>query len=177
MTRNPLILATLALSLLLGACSNRSIGNKIDDQFLGPDVSAAVSRAHPNLSSPTSHVVVTSYNGVILLAGQTPSTELKDKAAQAARSIQGVTKVHNELQILKPTSALVRSNDALMTSKIKTLMLAESTVPSTKVKVITENGIVYLMGLVTRAEGASATNVVAGVAGVQKVIKLFQYTN
>jgi osmotically-inducible protein OsmY len=177
MTRNPLILATLALSLLLGACSNRSIGNKIDDQFLGPDVSSAVSRAHPNLSSPTSHVVVTSYNGVILLAGQTPSTELKEKAAQAARNVQGVTKVHNELQILKPTSALVRSNDALMTSKIKTLMLADSTVPSTKVKVITENGIVYLMGLVTRAEGASATNVVAGVAGVQKVIKLFQYTN
>ncbi|MBB1517825.1 BON domain-containing protein [Aquipseudomonas guryensis] len=177
MTRNPLILATLALSLLLGACSNRSIGNKIDDQFLGPNVSSAVSRAHPNLSSPTSHVVVTSYNGVILLAGQTPSTELKEKAAQAARNVQGVTKVHNELQILKPTSALVRSNDALMTSKIKTLMLADSTVPSTKVKVITENGIVYLMGLVTRAEGASATNVVAGVAGVQKVIKLFQYTN
>lgn len=177
MTRNPLILATLALSLLLGACSNRSIGNKIDDQFLGPDVSSAVSRAHPNLSSPTSHIVVTSYNGVILLAGQTPSTELKEKAGQAARNIQGVTKVHNELQILKPTSALVRSNDALMTSKIKTLMLAESTVPSTKIKVITENGIVYLMGLVTRAEGASATNVVAGVAGVQKIIKLFQYTN
>ncbi len=177
MTRNPLILATLALSLLLGACSNRSIGNKIDDQFLGPDVSSAVSRAHPNLSSPTSRVVVTSYNGVILLAGQTPSAELKEKAAQAARNVQGVTKVHNELQILKPTSALVRSNDALMTSKIKTLMLADSTVPSTKVKVITENGIVYLMGLVTRAEGANATNVVAGVSGVQKIIKLFQYTN
>ncbi|MWV16528.1 BON domain-containing protein [Pseudomonas sp. L-22-4S-12] len=177
MTRNPLILATLALSLLLGACSNRSIGNKIDDQFLGPDVSSAVSRAHPDLTSPTSHVVVTSYNGVILLAGQTPRAELKDKAAQAARNVQGVTKIHNELQVLQPTSALARSNDALMTSKIKTLMLADSTVPSAKVKVITENGIVYLMGLVTRAEGASAGNVVAGVSGVQKIVKLFQYTN
>ncbi|MWV11632.1 BON domain-containing protein [Pseudomonas sp. R-28-1W-6] len=177
MTRNPLILATLALSLLLGACSNRSIGNKIDDQFLGPDVSSAVSRAHPDLTSPTSHVVVTSYNGVILLAGQTPRAELKDKAAQAARNVQGVTKIHNELQVLQPTSALARSNDALMTSKIKTLMLADSTVPSAKIKVITENGIVYLMGLVTRAEGASAGNVVAGVSGVQKIVKLFQYTN
>lgn len=177
MTRNPLILATLALSLLLGACSNRSIGNKIDDQFLGPNVSSAVSRAHPDLTSPTSHVVVTSYNGVILLAGQTPRAELKDKAAQAARNVQGVTKIHNELQVLQPTSALARSNDALMTSKIKTLMLADSTVPSAKVKVITENGIVYLMGLVTRAEGASAGNVVAGVSGVQKIVKLFQYTN
>lgn len=177
MTRNPLILATLALSLLLGACSNRSIGNKIDDQFLGPDVSSAVSRAHPDLSSPTSHVVVTSYNGVILLAGQTPRLELKEKAAQAARNVQGVTKVHNELQVLQPTTGLARSNDALLTAKIKTMMLADSTVPSSRIKVITENGIVYLMGLVTRAEGASATGVVAGVAGVQKVIKLFQYTN
>jgi osmotically-inducible protein OsmY len=177
MTRNALILATLALGLALGGCSNRSIGNKIDDQFLGPDVSSAVSRAHPDLSSPTSHVVVTSYNGVILLAGQTPRSELKEKAAQAARNVQGVTKVHNELQVLQPTTGLARSNDALLTTKIKTMMLADSTVPSSRIKVVTENGIVYLMGLVTRAEGASATGVVAGVAGVQKVIKLFQYTN
>ena len=177
MTRNPLILVTLALGLVLGGCSNRSIGNKIDDQFLGPDVSSAVSRAHPNLSSPTSHIVVTAYNGVILLAGQTPRADLKEKAAQVANGVQGVKKLHNELQVLQPTSALARSNDALITSKIKTLMLADSKVPSAKVKVVTENGIVYLMGLVTRAEGAAATNVASGASGVQKIVTLYQYTN
>ncbi|MEE1950699.1 BON domain-containing protein [Pseudomonas alcaligenes] len=177
MTRNPLILVTLALGLVLGGCSNRSIGNKIDDQFLEPDVANAISRSHPDLTGPTSHIVVTAYNGVILLAGQTPRADLKEKAAQVANGVQGVKKLHNELQVLQPTSALARSNDALITSKIKTLMLADSKVPSAKVKVVTENGIVYLMGLVTRAEGAAATNVASGASGVQKIVTLYQYTN
>ena len=177
MTRNPLILVTLALGLVLGGCSNRSIGNKIDDQFLEPNVANAISRSHPDLSGPTSHIVVTAYNGVILLAGQTPRANLQEKAAQVANGVQGVKKLHNELQVLQPTSALARSNDALITSKIKTLMLADSKVPSAKVKVVTENGIVYLMGLVTRAEGAAATNVASGASGVQKIVTLYQYTN
>ena len=177
MTRNPLILVTLALGLVLGGCSNRSIGNKIDDQFLEPNVANAISRSHPDLTGPTSHIVVTAYNGVILLAGQTPRADLKEKAAQVANGVQGVKKLHNELQMLQPTSALARSNDALITSKIKTLMLADSKVPSAKVKVVTENGIVYLMGLVTRAEGAAATNVASGASGVQKIVTLYQYTN
>ena len=177
MTRNPLILVTLALGLVLGGCSDRSIGNKIDDQFLEPNVANAISRSHPDLTGPTSHIVVTAYNGVILLAGQTPRADLKEKAAQVANGVQGVKKLHNELQVLQPTSALARSNDALITSKIKTLMLADSKVPSAKVKVVTENGIVYLMGLVTRAEGAAATNVASGASGVQKIVTLYQYTN
>ncbi len=177
MTRNPLILVTLALGLVLGGCSNRSIGNKIDDQFLEPNVANSISRSHADLTAPTSHIVVTAYNGVILLAGQTPRADLKEKAAQVANGVQGVKKLHNELQVLQPTSALARSNDALITSKIKTLMLADSKVPSAKVKVVTENGIVYLMGLVTRAEGAAATNVASGASGVQKIVTLYQYTN
>ena len=177
MTRNPLILVTLALGLVLGGCSNRSIGNKIDDQFLEPNVANAISRSHPDLTGPTSHIVVTAYNGVILLAGQTPRADLKEKAAQVANGVQGVKKLHNELQVLQPTSALARSNDALITSKIKTLMLADSKVPSAKVKVVTENGIVYLMGLVARAVGAAATNVASGASGVQKIVTLYQYTN
>ncbi|MVW74773.1 BON domain-containing protein [Pseudomonas xionganensis] len=177
MTRTPLILVTLALSLILAGCGNRSIGNKIDDQFLGPDVSNSISRAHADLASPTSRIVVTSYNGVILLAGQTPRAELKDLAAQAAQRVRGVSKVHNELQVGRPTSLLVRSNDSLLTSRIKTQMLADSNVPSTRIKVVTENGIVYLLGLITRAEANNATALVQSVSGVQKIVRLFQYTN
>ena len=86
-------------------------------------------------------------------------------------------KVHNELQVMEPSSLLVRSNDTLITSKIKTLMLADASVSSARIKVITENGVVFLLGIVTRAEGASATNVVANASGVQKIVKLFEYTN
>lgn len=177
MTRTPLILVTLALSLILAGCGNRSIGNKIDDQFLGPDVSASIARAHADLTSPTSRIVVTSYNGVILLAGQTPRSELKGIAEQAAKRVRGVNVVHNELQVTRPSSLLVRSNDSLLTSRIKTQMLADSTVPGTRIKVVTENGIVYLLGLVSRAEANNATAVVQSVSGVQKIVKLFQYTN
>ena len=177
MIRNRLILATIALGLLLGGCSNRSIGNKIDDHFIAPNVSSAIDKAHADLTSPTSHIVVTSYNGMVLIAGQTPRAELKDRAEQAARTVQGVKRVYNELQVLQPTSALARSNDALLTTKIKTQMLADNSVPSSRIKVVTENGIVYMLGLVTQQEAASAAAVVQGVSGVQKIVKLFQYTN
>ena len=177
MTRITFLTVTLAASLMLGACSNRSIGNKIDDQFLDPDVSSAISEAAPDLSSPTSHIVTSSYNGVILIAGQTPRADLKERAGQAARSVQGVIKVHNELQIMEPTSLIVRSNDALLTSKVKTLMLADASVPSSRIKVITENGVVFMLGIVTRQEAASATSVVENAAGVQKIVRLFEYSN
>ncbi|MGB4074286.1 BON domain-containing protein [Pseudomonas sp.] len=177
MTRSPLLLAGLALTLALAGCGNRSVGNKIDDQFIAPEVSSNVARAHIDLTSPTSHIVVTSYNGVVLLAGQTPRSDLKGMAEQAARKVNNVSKVHNELQVLQPTSLLVRSNDSLLTSRIKTQMLADSNVPSTRIKVITENGIVYMLGLVSQAEATHATNLVQSVSGVQKVVKLFQYSN
>lgn len=177
MIRSPLTIAALALTLLVSGCSNRSIGNSIDDKLLDPDVRSAVQKASPDLTSPTSHIVVSSYNGIVLLAGQTPREELKQTAEKAANSVQGVKKVYNELQILPPTSLIARSNDSLLTAQIKTEMLANSNVPSTNIKVITENGIVYLLGLVTRQEAQSATQVVQGVSGVQKVIKLFQYIN
>jgi osmotically-inducible protein OsmY len=175
MKRQPLVLAALLLSLALTGCGNRSLGNKIDDQFLEPAVASKIRAAHVDLESTTSHVVVTSYNGVILLAGQTPRQELKDRAEQAARSVHGVRRVENELQIMLPNSALARSNDALLTTRIKTRMLADTTVPGSKIKVVTENGIVYLMGIITRQEGARASNLVASVNGVQKIVRVFDY--
>ena len=175
MTRFSLFCVTLALGLSLAGCGSRSIGNKIDDQFIAPEVEANIARAHADLTSPTSHIVVTSYNGVVLLAGQTPRSELKTAAEQAARKVQGVSKLHNELQVLQPTSLLVRSNDSLLTTKIKAQMVADASVPGTRIKVVTENGIVYLLGLVSRQEASSATNLVQSVGGVQKIVKLFEY--
>ncbi|MNN09215.1 Osmotically-inducible protein Y precursor [compost metagenome] len=83
--------------------------------------------------------------------------------------------MHNELQVMQPSSILARNNDAWLTTKIKTQMLTDNAVPSSRIKVITENGIVYLLGLVTQQEANSATAVVQGVSGVQKIVKLFEY--
>ena len=177
MTRSPLIIAALLASVMLAGCGSRSIGNKIDDQFLAPAVSNEISKAHADLAGPTSHIVVTAYNGVVLLAGQTPRSELKGQAEQAARKVQGITKIHNEIQVLQPTSLLARSNDSLLTTKIKAQMVTDASVPGSRIKVITENGIVYLLGLVSRQEAQQAANLVQSTSGVQKIVKLFQYTN
>ncbi len=171
------LLSALACSLLLSACGARSIGNVIDDQFLEPRVIDAIEKSHADLNSTTSHVVVTAYNGNVLLAGQTPCPELSQLAERSARHEPGVRQVFNQLQIAQPSSALARSNDATITSRIKTLMLADTTVPASKIKVVTENGIVYLMGLITRAEAQRATDVASSVSGVQRVVVLVEFVN
>jgi len=111
----------------------------------------------------------------VLLGGQTPRAELKALAEQAALSVQGISTLHNELDVAPPTSSLVRGNDALLTSNIKTQMLADSRVASTRIKVITENGVVYLLGIITQQQASDALAVVQNAAGVQKIVKLFQY--
>ncbi|WP_312933094.1 BON domain-containing protein [Pseudomonas sp.] len=152
----------------------RTIGSKIDDSLIETKASVNIGKASPDLDKG-SHIVVSSYNGIVLLAGQTPRAELKALAEQTASQVQRVKRVHNELQVMSPSSILARNNDAWLTTKIKTQMLADVNVPSSRIKVITENGIVYLLGLVTNGEAASATNVVQSVSGVQKIVKLFEY--
>jgi len=152
----------------------RTIGSTIDDSLIETKAAVNIAKAHPDLDQ-ASHIVVASYNGVVLLAGQAPRAELKQLAEQAASSVQRVKRVHNEVQVLKPSSGLARSNDSWLTTKIKAQMLADASVPGSRIKVITENGIVYLLGLVTRQEGNRATSVVQGVSGVQRIVKLFEY--
>lgn len=170
-------LAVLLLSIVLSACGARSAGNKIDDQVIHPNVSRAVKDAHVDLTSPTSHLVITSYNGVILIAGETPREELKQAATRAAQGVTGVKVVHNELQVTYPTPGHIRANDTLLTSKVKARLAAETDVPSTKTKVVTVNGVVYLLGIVSRTEADNITYAVQQVGGVQKIVRLFEYIN
>uniref|UniRef100_A0A7C1X6A8 BON domain-containing protein n=1 Tax=Pseudomonas graminis TaxID=158627 RepID=A0A7C1X6A8_9PSED len=185
-------LSLLALTLCLGisGCSSvinasreapidddrgtRTFGSKIDDSLIETKVSVNIAKANPDLDN-ASHIVVTSFNGIVLLAGQTPRADLKQLAEQTASQVQKVKKVNNELQVTGPSSMLARSNDAWLTSKIKTEMLTDSAIPGSRIKVVTENGIVYLLGLLNQAEATRATNLVQGVGGVQKIVKLFEY--
>ena len=192
MIRQRLSLLAIAIALCLGVsgCSSvltatrdkpidddrgtRTIGSKIDDSLIETKAAVNIAKANPDLDQ-NSHIVVASYNGVVLLAGQTPRADLKALAEQSAAAVQRVKRVHNELQVLQPSSALARSNDSWLTTKIKTQMLTDSVIPGSRIKVITENGIVYLLGLVTHQEANLATNKVQSVSGVQKIVKLFEY--
>ncbi|HEX8593285.1 MAG TPA: BON domain-containing protein [Pseudomonas sp.] len=190
MTLNRLSLLALTLCLGLSGCSSvinasrekpieddrgtRTFGSKIDDSLIETKVAVNVAKASPDLDQ-NSHIVVSSFNGIVLLTGQTPRADLKQMAEQAAAAVQKVKKVNNEIQVMAPSSLLARNNDAWLTTKIKSQMLADSSIPGTRIKVITENGIVYLLGLVTQQEATQATNLVQGVSGVQKIVKLFEY--
>ncbi|MGV6396246.1 BON domain-containing protein [Pseudomonas caspiana] len=190
MTPNRLSLLALTLCLSISGCSSvltatrenpieddrgtRTFGSKIDDSLIETKAAVNIAKASPDLDQ-NSHIVVTSYNGIVLLAGQTPRADLKALAEKEASGVQRVKKVNNELQVMQPSSLLARNNDAWLTTKIKSQMLTDSAIPGSRIKVVTENGIVYLLGLVTQQEATRATNLVQGVSGVQKIVKLFEY--
>ena len=170
-----------ALCLLLvttaSACVNdpskRTPGVFIDDAVLEPMIRSEIRKSDAGFKG--SHLVAVSYNGLILLAGQVPSEQLREKAAEAAQGLQRVRKVHNELSIGGPISLVARSNDSWLTTKVKTRLVASNEAFGTKTKVVTENGVVYLMGLLTRPQADDVVRVTSEVYGVQKIVKVFEY--
>ena len=123
----------------------------------------------------SSHINVTSYNTVVLITGETPSEDIRNRVVNIVREIPKVTHVYNELTIAAPSSWTSRSGDSLITSKVKTNLLTLDDFDGTRVKVVTDKGVVYLMGIVTRSEADTATGETRRTGGVQKVVKLFQY--
>ena len=121
------------------------------------------------------HVNVTSYNYTVLLTGEVPTAQAKVDAEKAASEVPQVKTVVNELQIAGTSSTASRSNDAYITSKVKSNLLGNGKVKPTDIKVVTEAGVVYLLGLVTREEADAATEIARGTAGAQKVVRVFEY--
>ncbi|MFN2289106.1 MAG: BON domain-containing protein [Chromatocurvus sp.] len=121
-----------------------------------------------------SHIVAVSYNGYVLLAGQVANENLKKKAADVVRDIRHVRRIYNELEVSAPTASLVRTSDAWITAKIKTGLLTGSDTPGMRTKVVTEDGVVYLMGMVTREEADRLARAAADVTGVRRVVRLFE---
>lgn len=174
------IIPLITSVLLLSGCANlsddpgrRTPGVVIDDNVLENVIEREIRASSDAFKG--SHIVVVSYNGVVLLAGQVPSAEAKSQATEVAQSLRRVKRVHNELTVGGPTSFFARSNDAWLTTKVKSRLVSTKDVPGTKIKVQTENSIVYLLGLVSRADADRAVAVAQKVYGVQKIVKVFEY--
>lgn len=175
----------LTTLLLLQGCSailpatedygKRSLGTVWDDQMTESRAKGLILQAHPELAE--AHVNATSFNGVVLLTGQVPSEEASKVAGETASKLRHVNKVHNELNVAGPTSMVARSNDSWLTTKVKTRLLMDSTINGNRIKVVTEDGVVYLLGLVTRDEADNVVVVARSVFGVQKIVKVFEYIN
>ena len=123
------------------------------------------------------HLNVTSFNTIVLVTGEAPTEELRQRVIQIVWNISKVTHVYDEISIAGPSSLMSRSGDTLITTKVKTKLIAEKNLDGTHVKVVTENGVVYLMGLLTREDADKATEITRQTGGVQKVVKLFQYSD
>lgn len=121
------------------------------------------------------HVSTTSYNHLVLLAGQCPTDALRKQVETVAREVPNIRRIQNEIRLLGPRSTLTASSDAWITSKVKSYMIAEKGFDSTRIKVVTENGEVFLMGLVTKVEGERAITIARNVSGVQRVVPVFEY--
>ena len=158
------------------AHERRSAGAMIDDEGIEWKIRSAFSD-DKNLGSQ-SHLSVVSVNGVVLLVGQTPTETLRRQASSLAQGVDNVRIVHNELTIAAPNSYVTRTSDSYVTSKVKTSLFkvkGHDDFDPTRVKVVTENGKVYLMGILYRSEAQDAANQASRVGGVQKVVKLFEY--
>lgn len=121
------------------------------------------------------HANITSYNLNVLITGEAIDESSKAKAEAIVKNIENVKSVTNELTIAGNSSLSSRSNDTYITSKVKATMVTENRFPANYVKVVTENSVVYLMGLVTHKEADEAADIARSVDGVEKVVKVFEY--
>lgn len=178
-----LVLATLGSMqgcvLLLGAgavsgglllTDRRTSGTQLDDQSIelksGPRVRDAI--------GDNGHVNVTSYNRVVLITGEVGTADEKAKVEKAISEIQNVSTIDNELDVGFTSSISSRSNDTLITGKVKSALVDAKDVQANAIKVVTERQIVYLMGRVTEREAVRASDVARNVGGVVKVVRVFE---
>lgn len=148
----------------------RTVGTITEDQ--GIELRSA-SRLDDKLRS--SHINVTSYNRMVLLTGEVPNAAAKEEAERIVRGVANVRGVINELQVAGNSSLTARSNDSLITSKVKARFVDAQRFNALHVKVVTESNVVYLLGMVKRDEADHAAKIASTTSGVQKVVRVFEY--
>jgi osmotically-inducible protein OsmY len=158
---------------VLMADDRRTSGTYVTDESIELKTSYRFSEQAP----ASAHVSFTSYNRRLLITGQAPTEAVKNSATEIARQHPDVREVINEVTIGDAASLSTRTNDGYLTAKVKTRLLDDKRISANHVKVVTENGVVYLMGLVKREESQAAAEIAARTGGVNRVVKIFEYTD
>jgi osmotically-inducible protein OsmY len=166
----PLVVGGVAMGAAASA-DRRTLGAQTEDKTITVKAETRLRQ----LGGENGHINIASFNRKVLITGEVPDQATKDVAEREVRAIEGVQTVANELVIAGPASYTSRSSDALVTTKVKASLVEMKTISAASFKVVTENGTVYLMGRVTQREGDVATDVTKSVAGVERVVKLFEY--
>lgn len=155
------------------ATDPRTVGTQVDDSTLELRVNSALSKDEQ--LKKDARINVTAYQGKVLLTGQAPTTDLSSRAKQIAVGVEGATEVYNEIRQGQPIGLGTASSDTWITTKVRSQLLGSDQVKSSNVKVTTENGEVFLMGLVTNREGQAAADMASRVSGVKHVTTAFTF--
>ena len=152
---------------------NLSLGNQVDDQKIELV-------AHNNLAkvkglTDNTNLQVISFNAKVLVVGQAPNRYLKDLAIKTLNQVDGIEHIYDQIRISNTVSVTTKSNDIWLTSKVKTALFGSDQLDATNIKVVTENGEVFLMGLIKNSEANAAVEVARNISGVNKVFKMFEY--
>ncbi|MEI6482520.1 MAG: BON domain-containing protein [Betaproteobacteria bacterium] len=164
----PVMLAGFAGTAMV-ASDRRTSGTQLEDETIELRGSARIRDA----LGERAHVNITSYNRQVLLSGEVATERDKQIVEGLLEKLENVKSVVNELSIMQPTSLSSRSNDLLLSAKVKASLVDSRDLFANAFKVVTERGTVYVMGRVTQREATSATNVIRNVNGVNKVVRLF----
>ena|SRR5215475_6424777 len=154
------------------ATDRRTTGAQVDDEVIEDKTALTLNE---RFKGSDFHINVTSYNGIVLLTGEVPTDAAKTDVEEIVRSTPKVRAVQDELVVGPVTSFGSRSNDTAITAKVKTRFADTNKFQITHVKVVTENGVVYLMGIVRHDEGDAAAQIASTTDGVQRVVKVFEY--
>jgi osmotically-inducible protein OsmY len=159
-----------ALGTALVVTDRRTAGTQLEDQNIELKSLTRIREA----VGERGHVSATSYNRQVLLTGEVASEADRTAIEQSIGRIEGVRSIVNELAVMGASSMTARSNDTILTSKVKASFIDAKDLHASAVKVVTERGVVYLMGRVTEREATRASDIARGVAGVQKVVRVFE---
>jgi osmotically-inducible protein OsmY len=154
------------------ATDRRTVGTQIDDTTSSSVISFRWGQEE-SLDGST-NLQANVYNSIVLITGQAPSQVQIAKAEEIAKSVDHITKVHNQIRIGEPIKASVQANDIWIASKVKAQLLANKDVPAIQIKVVVENGEVFLMGRLTNAEATKAVEITRNVKGVKRVVRALE---
>jgi osmotically-inducible protein OsmY len=164
--------ATSSGSGILINHDRRTIGTFVDDQTIAMKATLALVKEKELWKK--SHISTLSYNNVLLLVGQTPVASLKHDAQKALEDIPGIESIYNQITIQEPITLSTRAKDTWITAQLKAKLITSRDIGPSRVKVITEDGIIYLMGILTKDEENIATDIASRIQGVVNVVKVFE---
>lgn len=157
----------------IAATDRRTLGAQTDDKAIVLKAEARI----PALIGDAGHVNIASFNRKVLLTGEVRDNATRATVENEIAGIQGVQGVVNEMVVAERSNYTARGNDSLITGKVKASFVDTKSLAANAIKVVTERGVVYLMGRVTQREGQRAAEVTQGVSGVVRVVKVFDYIN